>query len=321
MTEVARSWDCHEQHPEHGLRRREAYVHGDTVVVRSVDREARTSPWTSPGSPLPVPDHVTPGTLRIRAVVPHEWTTDLVVEFLDNQADMHLESWRVSPVRLLEIRDLVPEVIGAYFRIQCEVSGDSHVRRIMLLTRDETHVFTHTVEVSALKGGTLVDSKHKRRSYALFVSYKSEDGAFARQVVERLKVKGIDLWFAPLQDRGKFARDMPELIARARHVLLLLSKGSFDEWERALDDPLEPPYKQAHEIIQAIELKDSKNLILCCADETTESAVRAEVKHDNRHVYTRAEAVERYGVEAGADGYARVIADYVLARMRQETLK
>ena len=31
--------------------------------------------------------------------------------------------------------------------------------------------------------------------------------------------------------------------------------------------------------------------------------------------------VERYGVEAGADGYARVIADYVLARMRQETLK
>jgi hypothetical protein len=320
MSDVVTSWGCAARHPEHGRRRRDAFLQGDAIVVRSVDRKGRTRPWTQPGSPLTLPDHVAPGSLRIHAVVPHEWSTDLVVEFgAIAGGGRQVEVWRASPVRILEGRVPIPSMAGAVHGVQCgEATATGRSERLLdVMVRDDLRVWTTSIRTSATEASEVTDQRSRTRTYDLFVSYKSNQEEFAARVVRLLAERGLDIWFAPERYKSNFTRQVPDLIDESDNVLVLWSEGSDKNWDQAGKFPKEPPYKQVHEIRAAWRDIRRTNVMICLLDS---SSVREAIR-ERVHVYERAEAAQRTRVnveDMDDDRFAIAVADYVFTVMQNE---
>lgn len=319
MSEVVRSWDCAERHPEHDRRRREAYLQGPAIVVRSVDDKGRPRPWTRPDSPLSVPDHVALGSVRIHAVVPHEWSTDLVVEFRTVAGgSRRVEVWRASPVRILEPRVPIPPVAGdVHVRCVERTAAGRSERVLEVSVRDDLRVWTTSLRATATEAPTVTGQGSRTRTYELFVSYKSTQEEFAAKVVRLLFERGVDTWFAPERYKANFTRQVPDLIDESDNVLILWSKGSDNNWDQAGKFPKEPPYKQVHEIRAAWKDVRRTNLMICLLDTSiVPDAIRQRV-----HVYERSEAAVRSGVgvqDMNDNRFAEAVADYVFTVMQNE---
>ena len=75
----------------------------------------------------------------------------------------------------------------------------------------------------------------------LFVSYASEDSAFAEELASALKAEGAEVWFAPWSIRigDSFPRQIDNGLARADYAVVILSKQYFQKnWTRKELDAL-----------------------------------------------------------------------------------